>query len=492
MKILLFLIFVQNVYANVNTKYSLRKCVLLPILGEVKGVKNFDVYRKVELYLKESDWCYYKSNASILTILQSHQKNLSSHLENIGVLRKISDKTKSGSLIQVKINSISEFSNGMSVSMKVIGDNGQDVFLSEKKEIKRKRSNLLSRSIINWLNAYKKTIPYDGQVVRAKGGQFTIDIGSASNILIGDELQIVQPIEKRIHPLLNEVIGWETKVIGRAKVLNVSRFQSQAEITKYLDRQSIGPDNWIIVSKSSNKKVQDIIEYPELKKYKFGQRGLLSIALKWAWATDTVTTRRIYFGQRVVGPAAGGSLEGELWITKNYLAKLKAERIIGSYDRRKDTGLTSIGFTQETIQFKMGYRFLPLTFFWGPQLDFYLGYGYYNYSLDLFVQEGFGHHRIKGWLVGFKGSLPFYESFRGFLQFNTIPFAQYKEETTVFGEDPKSISSYQFEVGSKYYYSDRTALGASFETVSNRVIFGGNNSLYFNDFATKISFILAY
>ena len=77
--------------------------MLLPVRDSVGGALGFKVFEDVERYLKDSDWCYYTSNSEILNILSNYKRNLDSVLTNPEVLKIISEKTKTGSLMKVDI-----------------------------------------------------------------------------------------------------------------------------------------------------------------------------------------------------------------------------------------------------------------------------------------------------------------------------------------------------------------------------------------------------
>ena len=132
------------------------------------------------------------------------------------------------------------------------------------------------------------------------------------------------------------------------------------------------------------------------------------------------------------------------------------ERNMGAYSGpEKKSILQSVSISQDILKLKAGYRFLTTGFFFGPQLDIYLGYGLYNYSMDIFAEELLGHHAVSGILAGGKGSIPFLDRYRGFIELNTLLFGSYEESTNIFGKNTDSITSYQLEFGASYYRSSK-------------------------------------
>ena len=294
---------VQNVHADANTKYGLHKCILLPILGQMEEGTPFDIYRRIEVYLQESDWCYYRSNSNILTMLQNYRQNLASHLENPEILREIAAKTRSGSLIRITMSTVF---GGVDLSMKIIGDNGEDIFFSEKSQIKGVKVDTIPQVLMNWLNLYSKTIPYNGRIIRISGREFIIDIGNASKVFTGDQLKIERPVEKRQHPLLNEVVGWRTETLGEGKIINVSRFQAQVEATRHSPQRPFRIGDWVVLEREGDKKEEKLVSYPELKGQEGGRLGAFWMGLKLGWGSDTATTEVIFSRSENCGPPCWG------------------------------------------------------------------------------------------------------------------------------------------------------------------------------------------
>jgi hypothetical protein len=66
-KILIIIFFIFPVLTFADA--SQRKCLLLPIQDSVGGAVAFKVFEEIERYLKESEWCYYRSNSEILSTI---------------------------------------------------------------------------------------------------------------------------------------------------------------------------------------------------------------------------------------------------------------------------------------------------------------------------------------------------------------------------------------------------------------------------------------
>lgn len=455
--------------------------MILPISDKVEGAVSFQVFQRVEEYLKNGEWCYYKTNSGILNILQSYQPNLDRHLTNPEVLKTVSQKTQAGTLIYVQMNNVA---GGVDLAITIFGDNGKDVYFKEKVRINEYDINLISQTIINWLNVYEKTIPYDGRIIGVLGNTFTIDIGRASKVFVGNNLTVRRPVNKKKHPLLKEVVEWESEELGRGQITNVSEFQSSGAMKEYSTRKKLQPGDWVIMEQKLAQDVKNKVQYPELKGYEFGQLGTVTIGGKLGSGSDTTNISST--NRKIGGLLYGIWLNIEAWATRNIWVGGNLQRNLGSYS--SETGNTSIddvSYSQSETKFKIGYKFLPLGFFYGPQIDTYIGYGSYSFDLDTSAADGFGQHSISGILMGVRGSIPLHRLFRGFLKMDFLISPSYEEEVAVYGENLNSATSYQIEFGSNYVYSPQMTVDGSVEITSNKAKFTGGNEFTFNDVSIK-------
>ena len=487
----------QRVYADVNTQYNIRSCLLLPIIGQGKEVDIFKIYERIESYLRKSKWCYYKSNTSVLSILQEKQPNLDLYLENTNFLREISSRTRVGSMIRTKVL---DTKKGMKISVEILGDNGRDIFFVEVKMIDERDTDFISQIIIDWLDDYKEKIPYDGRVVGAKGKEFLVDIGRSDNISPGDVVVVERAVRKKNHPLIEEIVDWETNIIGEGKVNNVSNNRSLVEITSVPSsfRGNLKQGDWIIMQKRNDKRSMNFSHDPRgssvMERLKSDSKdhgaslGLLSLGLKGAIGNDTTS---INVNQRIVGLLLGPHITGELWLTKNFLSVIHLEKNIGVYRRStKNGGRSSLNVVQDIYKIKFGYRFFLGDSSSSSKIDTFLGYGGYEYDLSVIPFEGFGNHQLYGWLFGFKGTVPFTEKWTGFLRLDFL-VADYGEDTRIFREKTNSTGSYQVDFGASYYYWPRLTLDFSFELTSNEASFQKNQSFKFieNSIKTGVTFL---
>ncbi len=455
--------------------------MILPISDKVEGAVSFEVFERIEKFLKNSDWCYYKSNSGILTILQNYQPNLDRHLTNPEVLRTVANKTQAGSILYVKMDIVG---GGTDLSLTIYGDNGEDIYFKEKVRLQKIDVNLVAQTIINWLNVYEKTIPYDGRIIGVLGNNFTIDIGQASKVYIGNNLKVRRPMAKKRHPLLEEVVEWESQALGVGQIVNVSEFQASANMKEYESRSRLQPGDWVIIEKKLAQDVKNKIEYPELEGYEFGQLGTISLGAKVGSGSDT--TNIAGDSTKIDGVLYGIHMNLEAWITRNLWIGGKYVKSFASYSTSSGTAaLNDVGLSQDEAKFMLGYKYLPLGFFYGPQIDAYVGYGNYSYDLDISAADGFGDHKLSGILMGVRGSVPFHKLFRGYLRLDFLVSPDYEEETSVYGTNVNTATSYQIEVGTNYIYSPQMTIDGGLEITSNKARFSGGDEFHFSDVSLK-------
>lgn len=452
---------------SISVNASMRRCMLLPIRDSIGGALGFKVFTEVEAYLKDSDWCYYTSNSEILNILTNHKRNLDSILENPKVLKIISEKTNTGSLIKVEIiNQV----RGVDIKIKALGDNGEDVFFKDQTRLNVDDPKVIAQTIKNWLSVYEKQIPYDGLIIGVLGNQFSIDVGTNRSLFEGNELLILRPTRKRRHPLLKEIIDWESNKLGTAKVIHSTESQSQASVLQYDTTKKIKNGDWVVLKKSSKVGVVEQKKFVEEDDYKFGKLGELSLMFnigKGSATSDNPTNRKIG------GTVLGIDLAGTLWVTRKYWAGLDISRVVGSLSQEEGT-LTnnSNSMSNSFFKVKAGYKYLPMGFFYGPQIDAYVGYGSYTYSLDTSTSDGFTEVTFSGILLGARGSIPIQKVLRAHIELSFLFSPGYTEEAAIYGEDD-SARTYTLEIGGKYLYAPNMTFDFAYGVNSSKASFVG-------------------
>lgn len=461
--------------------------MLLPIVDGVDNKVGFKVFEEIESYIKEGSWCTYKSNSELINILSQYSKNLESHLGNKDVLKVIADKTKAGTMIRVSLQMQAGLTD---VKVEIIGENGEDRFFKEQTQLKSNDSSLIAQTVKNWLDVYEKTIPYEGRIKGVLGDQFTIDIGKKSRIYNGSEIIIERPTSKRQHPLLKEIVDYQTEKIAEAKVFDVSDTQAQAKVTSYEGNKKLKLEDWVKARSAEQRKAVEQLSYSEKEKEDFGKLGTLGLFINMGNGSveKTGSTER-----SVSGLLYGIDIEGEMWATRNYWIGLDFGKTFGSYSKDKGTfSSESISTSNTTTRLKLGYKYLPMGFFYGPQVDAFFGYASYNYGLSTNTTDGFTDFTFSGLLLGTRGSIPVLESTRIYLQFDFLLTSNYKEKVAIHGTD-ESSSNYHLEFGGQYLYAPNITFSGGLSVLSNKASFtGATKEEQFKDVSAKVGTIFTF
>jgi hypothetical protein len=473
-------------FSSVFASESMRNCMLLPITDGADNKVGFQVFEDLENYIKESSWCTYRSNSELINVLGQYSKNLENHLGNKDVLKVIADKTKAGTMIKVSL----ELSPGFTeVKLEVIGENGEDKFFKENTQLKSNDVSLISQTIKNWLDVYEKTIPYQGRVKGVLGDQFTIDIGKKSNIYNGAEIIIERITGKRQHPLLKEIVDYQSEKIAEAKVFDVSDNQAQAKVIQYEGNKKLRLEDWVKVRSSEQRKAIEQLNYGN-EKEENGKLGTAGIFLNFGAgsASQSGSTDR-----SKKGLLYGANLESELWLTRAYWVGIDISKSLGNYSTDTGSFITNSYTANNSIfRFKFGYKYLPMGFFYGPQLDVYAGYASFDYGFNTNTNDGYTDFTFSGMLVGMKGNIPIYEKIRMYLVLDFLVTSSYKEQNAVFGSD-ESSSHYRIGAGGTYNYEQNIMISAGLEALSNKASFtGATKEEQFKDISAKVGTIFTF
>jgi hypothetical protein len=476
--LILGLLFINNLYAG----QSMRHCMLLPIADNVQGALGFKVYEEIEHYLREGTWCYYRTNSEILNILSNYKTNLSEHLKNKDVLQVVADKTKTGSLIRISLAGVAQ---GMKVSMEIISDLGDELYFKQEADLPTVDLIVISQTIKNWLSIYEKTIPYDGRVIGVLGTQFTVDIGKDYSGINSAEVMIMRPSEKKHHPLLKEVVEWEKEKIGEGKIFHVSENQSQGNVLRYEGAKKIQRNDWVLINRKAQNpdEVVNVFQKPD-DELSFGKMGQLKIGL----ILDDATIKNVSpdgSQKQMGGWIAGGEFGFEVWATRNYWGEIELEKKFGSLKKQQgELAFNSNSTSNSAFKAKVGYKYLPIGFFYGPQVDGYVGYAKYDFDVDHQGSDGFVQTSFSGLMLGVRGDVPIYTQTRVFIAIDFTVDTEFEENQFTYGEED-SASSFNLELGANYNYSPVMTIYTSYDLKSCKATFLNKSEYSFKDSAVN-------
>ena len=417
---------------------------------------------EIERYLKDSQWCYYKYNSEILNILGSYKNNLSAHLRNKNILKLVADKTKSGSLIKVNIF---KKNKGVRIRLVIYGDNGEDILFDETENINELDINMITLTIKNWLSLFSKEIPYDGKLVGILGDQFTVDMGNEMGLMEGSLVKIVRPILKRKHPLLKRIVDWETREIALGKVFLSTDISSQGKVYDYEPKQSLKIGDWVILDKKKDLEITNINKgfYRSKKNnaYNFGRLGEIGILLSFGTGSGTADENSNDV-KKIGGALLGIDSSLELWFTRNLWFEMSYGKSFGSFEKEEGSfASTTSNSSFGQFKLKLGFKYLPLGFYYGPQIDGYLGFSNHNFSVGHSTAINLTSVSVSGFLMGIRGNMPIIEDLRGFMAFDFLVGSSFSEEKLLKG-NAKSSSHFHLSIGGEYKFAKNIKLVTAF------------------------------
>lgn len=465
--LILFALLLLTNTAFAQDEFSLRRCALLPVSDGVGGAMGTKVFNELETYLKDNNWCQYQSNSSLLSIFSRYRENLPQHLKTAEVLRTVAERLRAGSIIRV--NLVKEIGT-LEVQLDVMAGNGEDILFSEKSILEKDDLEMAAQTVQNWLEIYGKIIPYDGKITGILGDQITLDVGKGYPIKMSQDFTVKRYTGVKKHPLLRKVVEWEARSLATGKVFSISDNQALGIVKVYKSDSKLQAGDWVRLEPIKEDKTLDELRYPENSKDSFGKLGIASLYL---------TT-----GQSTIGASAGGTkrLSGlmigfngkiEAWVTRNWFGLGELGRSLGSV--KKSSGSlsnSSSSYQRGTFKFGGGYKYLPLGFFYGPQVDLYGGYASHVYKPDYEQNDGMGEFGFSGLFAGVGTNFPVGRQYRGVLRAEFIPFADFNDEDSVYGS-AKNKSWMQLEFGARYQYDQTLTLDALVELTSAKATFGG-------------------
>lgn len=449
---------------------SMRRCTLLPVTDSVGGAIGFKVFEELERDLKTSDWCSYISNASMINVFSRYRDNLPQHLKNPEVLKTVGDRLKVGSIIRVTL--VSEL-RGVELELSVHGENGEDLYFQEKMSISSDDINAITSRIQNWLDTYSKTIPYDAAVTGILGDQLTMDVAKNYNIRPGQKFVVKRLVAKKKHPLLKKIVDWQTTTLAEGVVMSYSNTQALGIVKNYASEQKLKQGDWVRL-------LDQVDEIPEEKlddrpqDLNPGTLGILSANL--FITSSSVSANASGSSQRWEGNIFGIDLRAEGWITRQYFAAIELMRSFGGLERESgSTGKKKIDATNGSFKLTGGYKYLPIGFFFGPQVDIYAGYARHSFGLTTDEASGLGDgdNVFSGIIFGFGANVPINREYKFFTRAEFIPFAGFESDSKIYSST-SNVSSLELELGVRYQMTVRMTLDAGFELRSNRAKFKEN------------------
>lgn len=469
-------------------EFSMRKCMILPISDALGNSFSFKVYENLEREIKNKKWCQYVSSSEVIEIFSKYRDKLPDHLEDPNVLATVAKRLKVGTIIKV---GLSFDVDKLHLSMNVIGENGSDLYFSEKTTLTKIDAYEVNLTLKNWLELYETLIPYDGRVSGVLGDQITFTFSKNKRVGVGQEFKIKKLLKKKKHPLLKKIVEWESAFIAKGRVFNLSRGQALGVVKTYMSEKKVQVGDWIRLEKYDPRKVYSDKKLEKYERNRFGRLGDFSLSMEVS--SHTVRTTAGTGNNKLGGIGYGVSAEIETWVTRQYFVLGEFSKKIANLSKISGSpSLSTSGQRLGTLKVGGGLKYLPLGFFYGPQVNFYTGWVKYSYELDSSSSDGFGVNTVSGIFLGVGGNIPIKKGVRMIGSAEIIPFANFSDEDNFYSSS-KSLSSMVFKVGAQYQWSPAMKLFGTFNVVNNSVRFNGKNSkLSYADTSVKCGGVFSF
>jgi hypothetical protein len=437
-------------------EFNLRKCLLLPVTDHINGSLGEKIFAEVESYLESSTWCQYKSNSEIFNILLQYRENLPVHLQNPEIIKELSAKTKTGSVLRISVQGATK---GLVLNLDVLNETGDSLYFSESAVVEKDDPTWIGQIVSNWLQQYQTHIPFTGIIQGIIGNEITIEVPENLEIQSYDEFDIIRPIKKKKHPLLSKIVAWDTLDLASAKVTKVSRNKVKAFINKDTVKGPIIIGDWVRIklystSQKEKNQTDNTINFSDDEnninetESNFGKIGEFTFGP--TKGTGSGKNSIVSVNHNLEGELLGFKGEVKIYVTRNYWGQVQYSQWSSDYKKKSGTFTDdNIGVEKITNKINAGYKYLPFGYFYGPSVDIFGGLSSHKYNMVKSLNAGTGSATFTGFNLGLIGSIPIMSHWRIFAIAEMIPFANYTDKDELITEEVKA-SQYEFKLGGSY------------------------------------------
>lgn len=325
-------------------------------------------------------------------------------------------------------------------------------------------------------------IPFDGTVTGRTANTLTLDLG-ASAIKRGEEVDLARIVSVQRHPLLKTIVGTDYVRVGRARVSTVDRSLSFADVIEEFSGELISPGVKVLRTRSNSvrrpeptypSEPRNILREQEevaaaeddrllgdfdRRKPRYGQVGL---NLQYGSLTHTQTAGGVT--AEYSGSGIGGNLEGELWVTKNWIASIN----YGFHSASLAGGGITVGDASwKRVEIIAGYRIFPEDIAEGAHLTGGIGYQVQDFTIPTPAGTSVSGKRYSGLAVRLDGEVQFHRNHKLTTGFGFQPFASVLDNGASPGS-PDGGTVIAFHLGWNYQLADSLwgRLGFQFDNSS--------------------------
>ncbi|MCO5142418.1 MAG: hypothetical protein M9962_04940 [Oligoflexia bacterium] len=469
--------------------FNLKKIFLFPSADQVNGVLGSQLDKKLEqLFRRDSRFDIVIDREIIRALNPSNSAYGRAVLEPAvhGEAIKVANADASA-LLRVS------YQGAKSELILEIRDKLGDLLFQEKGDLPT-YSTLDSREglLIKLFDSFVSKIPFSGTITGRTGADLILDLGSGQ-VKNSDELDVIRILSVQRHPLLKVVVGTDFLRLGRVKVTKVDRTISFAKILEETPGERVQPGDKLLISTQKWGRISLDQEMPttnntqrsamggeqlvfkdeklegDFDKPK-ARYGVIGLGLGYGSLSHSQTINAT--NQEFSGSGIGGSIDGELWITKNWILKLDLAILNSSLSNSTGTKLGDASFKK--FSGAGGYRFFPDSLMSGLSITGLLGYRSISFQYPVITAQSLEPQKFTGIFFGMGADVGFTQGHSFLVGIQIMPFASLAQGQGLLGTTDGG-TNISFQAGWRYEFIPNLKAGVGIEFDSASGNYTNNN-----------------
>lgn len=467
----------------------LKKVLLFPSVDDVSGVLAPKLDEKIAELLSKNIRFDLVRDPQVIKALNPDENGYAKAALNKEVHREAAKTTGADTTVLLRTKNIG---NDTEMTLE-FRDAGGEILFSDSGTIPT-FSNLETRwgLVEKLFRGILAKLPFEGTVTGRTAGTLTVDLG-LGDVREGEEIEVARIVSVQRHPLLKTVIGTDYVRVGRARISNVDKVMSFAEVTEEYSGERIAPGNKILKSKPMVRRGEAVEEAPvvagprrnrpepkraeekpeeedpfkdrlkgefDRTKARYGQAG---VNLQFGSLSHAQT----YSGgsSEFSGSGIGGDISGELWVTKSWILAMGY-----GFHGASLSGTTGTLGSSSWNRFEgfAGYRFFPEDMAEGLSITGSAGYQSMTFDYPASSALTVGGKKYTGIALRLDGDMVFAEKQKLGAGFTLQPFSSVAETGFSLGT-AKGGTVIGLHIDYNYRFADSlwARFGFQFDSASN-------------------------
>ncbi len=391
--------------------------------------------------------------------------------------------------------------NGLDIKLYLFLKNDGRLLVQETaNNIQKFEMAALQATVTSMYNRLIRLLPYDGLILSREMTRVTLNLGLRDGVQQGQKLSVVHLITAQRHPKFHFLVKTEKDVVGSIEITKATETLSFARIITEKESGVIqkgskvtgvtpvdyGPALAGDPTQGARSPMRDredaqIVfgnnpaEWQPEKQPTFGKiKALLGLGQFYNKATLTSTgslESKENFYPRV-------KLEAEAWLTEKWIMRTRLLQGIIKTDNPQDSSdPAELSQSLTSYDLKFGYHHAFLGDFFGPSIQFLLGYGQTRLFVDDSDPKSFTSTTFSGLVTSVSGYFPMTPDRKWNLTANVnFYLAPNLKETPVTSGDSSSAAIHEFQLGVEYRYRQNLLLVGELGAALYSASFSGTGS----------------